>query len=120
MTPADLQAALDRGAWVAPAATPSPVLHVSAALGCSDEHAVTVARAKGLIGADGMLRCWNCSVVTDWHVSLHCTPCRVESKRTDPERRRSEWLSRQQESKQEQEQSRPVARVGGRSFRDGY
>jgi hypothetical protein len=50
---------------------------VGESLGCSDRHAVDMARSKGLIDADNMLHCWRCSQVCDWHVSLHCEPCRL-------------------------------------------
>ena len=96
----------------------NPARHVSEIVGCDDQHAATFARAKGLIDADGMLHCWKCSEVTDWHVSLHCAPCRVESRARAPERRRLEQDAARRQ--RDQEQSRPQQRVAGRSFRDEY
>ena len=99
---------------------PSPVQHISSALGCSDAHALEMAKAWGLIDQDNVLHCGKCGDATDWHVSLHCVHCRLEAIRLAPERMRQERERRKAEAerrKAQQEQTRPVA---GRSFRDGY
>lgn len=97
-----------------PPASPSRTLPVKDILGCSDDHALTIARSRGLIDADNMLHCWHCKEVCDWHVSLHCFDCRAGAPARKRERERAAELKR------DQEQSRPVQRVSGRSFRDGY
>ena len=100
---------------------PSPVQHVSESLGCSDAHAAVFARAKGLIDADNMLHCWHCSEVCDWHVSLHCAPCRISAPDRKRERDRIERERQLAERQREQQEpSRPQQRVAGRSFRDEY
>lgn len=101
-----------------PPASPMKTLPVSEVLGCSDQDALTMARAKGLIDADNRLHCWNCSVVCGWHVSLHCFDCRAGAPTRKREREHQERERAVAESRA-QEQSRPQ-RVGGRSFRDGY
>lgn len=80
------------------------------------------AREWRLIDAQGQLHCAQCRKVTEWHVSLHCLVCRVDEQRERPERLRREREERQRMAEQQrlEEQSRPVQRVGGRSFRDGY
>ena len=50
-------------------------------VGCSDQHALTMARSRGLIDADNMLHCWRCAKVCDWHVSLHCEPCQAQMRK---------------------------------------
>jgi hypothetical protein len=69
---------------------PSPVQHVSASLGVSDEVALQMAKHYGLIDPDGMLLCGRCRHVTDWHVSLHCAPCRPRALAEGRERDRAE------------------------------
>jgi hypothetical protein len=46
-------------------------------VGCSTAMPLAMAQSKGLIDADNMLHCWRCKEVCDWHVSLHCEPCRL-------------------------------------------
>jgi len=120
MTPEALTRALEQGVPVHSPTKPSPVRPVSEVLGCSDQDALEMARAKGLIGEDNVLRCWHCKQPCDWHVSLHCAPCRFSA----PARKREQdriAKERQTALRQRQsEQSTPPARVGGRSFRDGY
>lgn len=89
MTPAELDEALARGAWVAPAKAPSPVHHVSQDLG-AEACARVYAEREGLFDAQGQFYCRGCQQPTDWHVSLCCAPCRVESLRQRPERERRE------------------------------
>jgi hypothetical protein len=101
-----------------PPASPSKTLAVKDILGCSDDHALTIARSKGLIDADNMLHCWHCKEVCGWHVSLHCFDCRAGAPARKREREHQERERAATESRA-QEQSRPQ-RVGGRSFRDGY
>lgn len=114
MTDEEIQAAL--GSLPKPADPPMKTAPIGELLGCSDAHAATYARAKGLIDADNRLHCWNCHQVTDWHVSLHCPACRVESRVRAPERRRIERETAM--ATKQREQARPVA--APRSFRDGY
>ncbi|HEU4582676.1 MAG TPA: hypothetical protein VFS67_30675 [Polyangiaceae bacterium] len=109
-------------AYVPPAPQPSPVEPMGAGVTqAMEDCALALARKHRLINHLGQLYCWNCAERCDWHVSLHCTPCRVEAIRQAPERRRQEWLDRRREQErarqQEQEQSRP--RATGRGFRDG-
>lgn len=118
MTADEIQAALDRGAWTAPPPSPNPARPVAECIGCSDRDALAMAQAERLIDADGMLHCWKCNTVCTWHVSLHCTGCRLETIRSAPDRRRDEY--RAEVARRQQEPSRPVQKVGNRSFRDGY
>ncbi len=118
MTPAELEARIDQGLSPPKPQKPNPVHHVSEALGCSDQHAVTQARARGLIDADNMLRCWQCKRVCDWHVSLHCGPCQDAHRAREPERQRAIREAERAERERSQDQSRP--RSAGRSFRDEY
>ena len=41
-----------------------------------EDAAVAIARNHQLIDAEGWLHCWNCGITCDWHISLHCDPCR--------------------------------------------
>lgn len=121
MTPEELEAALARGAWVSAKKTsaPNPLQPLGVTLGCSDAHALTIARARGLIDADGWLHCWHCKEATDWHVSLHCPGCRASSPARKREQDRREREQRAEEQRR-QEPSPPAQRVGGRSFREDY
>ena len=85
-----------------------------------EDCARALAARHNLIDQDGNLTCWNCYQPCPWHVSLHCTPCRVSSIAGAPERRRLEYEARKSQEQREQEQSRPQQKVGGRSFRDDY
>lgn len=119
MTPEELDEALRRGAWVAPPKPASPVQPVGGALGdmigdCDQ----ALAGKHRLIDDQNQLHCWNCGDPTDWHVSLHCTPCRVRSVREAPERRRLEYQRQEAERRRELERSSPVQKVANRSFRD--
>lgn len=79
----------------------SPVQHVSATLLDLDRAARAMADLWGLIDPDGMLLCGRCKRVTDWHVSLHCPPCRPRAKAEAAERdhRERERLRREREEK---------------------
>lgn len=68
----------------------SSVQHVAAAFTDLDQAARTMADLKGLIDQDGLLHCWRCQHVTDWHVSLHCPPCRPRALAEGRERDRAE------------------------------
>lgn len=123
MTPEELDEALRRGAWVTPpkpATAPSPTRPVSESLGCSDAHAATMARALGLIDAEDRLHCWSCGEPCDWHVSLHCAGCRLDTIRNEPERQRQERARQKLARQHEQQQQSQPQRVANRSFRDGY
>jgi hypothetical protein len=97
-------------------AQPSTVRPLSESLGCSDEHAATYARAKGLIDADNQLHCWHCRRVCDWHVSLHCDDCRASA----PARKREQERRERESRRPLPEQSGPPRGQAERSFRDGY
>ncbi len=118
MTPEELEARVQANAPAQKPQAPSPVQHVSQAIGCSDQHALTMARAKKLIDANNILHCWTCGDPTDWHVSLHCPVCRVDGLRRSQERQ--EQQRRACAERRQEEQSRPQQKVGGRSFRDEY
>lgn len=77
----------------------SPVRHVSAVVSVPDSVARAMADHWGLIDPDGMLLCGRCKQVTDWHVSLHCPPCRPRAKAEAAERdhRERERLRRERE-----------------------
>lgn len=122
MTAEQLQAAMDRGAWVSPPREALPVQPMGAAIADTMEAcALALARRHRLIDGEGQLHCWNCGGPCGWHISLHCVLCQAEERRTRPERRRRELerqrLERQRERDEEQK-SRPVQRVANRSFRD--
>jgi hypothetical protein len=112
----DLDQALEQP-YVAPAPAPSPLQLLGEGVAeAVTECALALARQHRLLDEHGQLFCWGCGAECDWHVSLHCAWCRVESKRQEPERRRREWLARQAEHARQQ-QERP-ARVPDRRFRD--
>ncbi len=91
MTPEELDQALRQKPRPQPAPLlPASVQPLSQAIGCSDQDALRMARAKNLLGEDGQLYCWSCSGPCPWHVSLHCDPCRERSIYFAPERRRAE------------------------------
>lgn len=117
MTDEELEASL--ASRPRPPAPPMKTRPVSEILGCSDDHALAIAKSKGLIDRDNMLHCWHCKAICDWHVSLHCFDCRAGAPARKREREQQE-RERAAAERREQEQSRPVQRVGGRSFRDGY
>lgn len=71
------------------ATSESPVQHISASLQL-DGPARAMADHWGLIDPDGMLLCGRCRHVTDWHVSLHCAPCRPRALAEGRERGRAE------------------------------
>jgi len=118
MTDEEIKSAL--GSQPKPTETPMHTRPASEIVGVTDAHALTFARAKKLIDQDGWLHCWNCDVACDWHVSLHCTTCRVRSIYSAPERQREERRLEREKRDTEQEQSRPIQRVANRSFRDDY
>jgi len=120
MTADEIEDALARGAWVPKPSGPNPARPVSEVVGCSDHDALVMARAKRLVDQDNILHCWNCGTACDWHVSLHCAPCRVTERRERPERQRVEREAQRAQRQREQEQSRPQQRVANRSFRDEY
>lgn len=122
MTPTDLDHALEQAhAPAAPA--PSPVQPMGdALLAAMAPLAQHLIRKHGLVNAAGQLHCASCRRVIDWHISLHCAPCRVDERtaRSDRLRQERERQRLEQERNREQEESRPVQRVANRSFRDGY
>jgi len=115
MTPDDLDTAL-RSAHQARPLPPSKTRPLSEAIGCSDEDARKMADHLGLIDDQEMLHCWNCRGVCNWHVSLHCDPCRERSIRNEPDRRRQERQAEIERRNLEMQKSAPRV-AGGRSFR---
>lgn len=118
MTPEELDEALRRGAWVAKPGPASPVAPLGDAIAATEDCAVALARKHRLIDDQDTLHCWNCGSPCDWHVSLHCVPCRVRSVREAPEHRRLEYQRQEAERRRQLERSAPVQRVANRSFRD--
>lgn len=84
----------------------TPVQHIGAAVAVLPDDLRQMAEAKGLVGEQGELYCWNCQSPCDWHVSLHCVPCRVETKRREPERRRIAEEARRAERERAREQQK--------------
>jgi hypothetical protein len=117
MTDEEIQAAL--ASRPRPAAPPMKTRPVSEILAVTDEHALTMARKFGLLDDQGYLHCGHCKAVCDWHVSLHCPACRASApaRQRDREQQERERIATQ---RRDQEQSRPVQKVSGRGFRDGY
>lgn len=124
----EIEAALERGAWVSPPRAPSPLQPIAGDVAVDPRHVRNMAEAHRLIGDGDQLHCWGCSDrgirnPIDWHVSLCCFECRAEERRTRSDRQRREWQDRQARDKaaatvREEEQSRPQQRVANRSFRD--
>lgn len=115
----EIQAALDRGAWVSQPER-SPLQPIGDSTGQAVEDcARDLARLHRLLDADGQLHCWHCGRPCPWHVSLLCGDrCRAEVRRQGDAQRQRERQVEVDRKAREREQSRPVQRVANRRFGD--